>query len=287
MLASPAEGKRVPDLAAVFLNAGAVREIGPSRMWVETSRAWAALGVPGLRLDLEGIGEADGEPAGTLRVADFYEPRYQRQIGAVLDALAERGVAKRFFLVGLCAGGYLAFRTAVADERVGATLLINSGALRWHPDLLAEREARKATQVLQRSAWRKLLSGKIGARKVGRMVGSVLVRAGRSLRRVALSAIGRGGGVLLRGVEADLDALRDSGTRVVIAFSGEEPLGHEVMNSEIPGRLKRWPDTELLSLPGADHTLRPVAAQLAARDLLDRELRREIERVTVPSPQPG
>jgi alpha/beta superfamily hydrolase len=30
-------------------------------MWVEASRRWAALGVATLRIDLEGIGDADGD----------------------------------------------------------------------------------------------------------------------------------------------------------------------------------------------------------------------------------
>ncbi|MBA3866604.1 MAG: hypothetical protein H0X42_09725 [Solirubrobacterales bacterium] len=281
VLVSPT-ADRVPDLVAVFLNAGAVREIGPSRIWVETSRAWAGQGVPGLRLDLEGIGEADGPAAGSLRVADFYDSKYQGQITAALDALIERGVGRRFVLVGLCAGGYWSFRTAVADRRVGVVLAINAGALRWSPDLLAEREARKAGRALQRHWWAKLIRGDVGLRKVGRLAGSMLVRVARSLRRLGSRAVGRGGDPLSAGIEADLDALRESGTRVVIAFSGEEPLGHEVMQSAIPGQLARWPETALLDLPGSDHTLRPIAAQVAVRELLDGELARELAPGAVP-----
>ena len=49
------------DLCAVWLNAGPQRRIGPNRMWVETARRWAALGVPSVRVDLAAIGDADGD----------------------------------------------------------------------------------------------------------------------------------------------------------------------------------------------------------------------------------
>ena len=56
ILAEPVDGPR-PPLAAIFLNAGAVRRIGPNRLWVEAARRAAAEGLPTLRVDLEGIGD--------------------------------------------------------------------------------------------------------------------------------------------------------------------------------------------------------------------------------------
>ena len=45
----------------MLLNSGAVRRIGPQRMWVEAARRWAALGVPTLRFDVVGVGDSDGD----------------------------------------------------------------------------------------------------------------------------------------------------------------------------------------------------------------------------------
>ncbi len=59
VLASPVE-PGASGLCAVLLNAGAIRRVGPNRMWVEAARRWATDGIPTLRLDLEGIGDADG-----------------------------------------------------------------------------------------------------------------------------------------------------------------------------------------------------------------------------------
>ncbi|MEZ5079010.1 MAG: alpha/beta hydrolase [Solirubrobacterales bacterium] len=255
-----------PYLHAVFLNAGAVRHVGPNRMWVETARAWARRGVTSSRVDLEGIGEADGEPSGVLQVGDFYDDRYVAQVRALLDSLAAKNPERRFVLVGLCAGAYWAFRAAVEDERVLGAFLVNAGALRWHPDLLLVREARKGKQALRGRSWKKVLQGKVGPARVASFARSSLASGlqhlGGSNWQESLS----------EEIEADLDGLRESETSVWMAFSGSEPLGQEVLQMGLADRLDRWPNLQLEALPGEDHTLRPIAAQRAARDLLDREL---------------
>ena len=45
ILTEPTDGP-VSDLCVVLLNAGAIRRIGPNRMWVEAARRWAQRGVP-------------------------------------------------------------------------------------------------------------------------------------------------------------------------------------------------------------------------------------------------
>ncbi|HEX8754667.1 MAG TPA: hypothetical protein VF731_14735 [Solirubrobacterales bacterium] len=270
------EAEPAADLCAVFLDAGAVRNTGPSRLWVETARSWAARGVPSLRVDLEGIGEADGEPSPGLRVRDFYQPRFGPQVGAVLDELSRRGVGSRFLLVGLCAGGYWGFRVAVEDPRVRAAFLLNAGALRWHDDLIAEREARKAPQALQGSQWRRLFAGEVSPRRA-LDVGGAMVRG--MVRGGLLSFERSRGHALLKEVEGDLDRLRDSGTDLLVAFSGSEALAAELEASAIPGQVAtRWPNVELTDLPGDDHSLRPYAVQVAARRLLDDRLGRLLQR---------
>ena len=72
--------------------------------------------------------------------------------------------------------------------------------------------------------------------------------------------------------EGLLDALRSNGTRVVLAFSGEEPVLDELAAAGIVAGLDRWPNLVLETLPGVDHTLRPIEAQRAGRALLEREL---------------
>jgi hypothetical protein len=274
VLAEPT-GEPASDLCAICLNAGAVRSIGPNRIWVETARRWAAGGVRTLRIDLEGIGEADGEePA---NVAEFYLPKFEQQIEVVLDQLESEGIGSRFLLAGLCGGGYWAFRSELRDPRVQTALLLNSGALAWDPELIAQREARKVGRASQLHWWGKLLRGEIAVAKLWSFAGSLLVAAGRSLRHRARRLAGRSGEPLARAIEADLDHLRDSGTTLTLAFSEGEPLLEELQAGGLLTHLDRWPNVALRTLPGNDHTLRPVAAQAGARELLDHELRRALE----------
>ncbi len=210
ILARPSE-ERQRGLCAIYLNAGAVRDSGPNRMWVERSRAWAARGVPSLRIDLEDIGEADGAPGGVATPTGYFAGKYEAQIEAVLDALGERYPEADFLLVGLCSGAYFAFRTALADDRVRAAFLINAAALIWRPELLSEREARKALRLLQREWLRKLISGEVGWRKLGVLLKALVGRVFDLLRR-QLRRRGRPGS-WKRELEVDLDLLEERGTQ--------------------------------------------------------------------------
>jgi dienelactone hydrolase len=251
-------------LCAVFLNAGAVRRVGPNRMWVEAARRWAARGVRALRIDLEGIGDADGDGDRFRDVTQFYAPRLVDQVGVVLDALEERGLGGRFVLTGLCSGGYWAFQAARQDARVGAALLVNAGALVWDDDLVTRREARKVGRLYQLDWWRKIMHGDVTQAQM-RAVARAYVR----------TTLGRHA-AFQSGVERDLDHLRDAGTRLVLAFSGDEALHAELQEEGILTRLERWPNVALEHLPARDHTLRPIVAQRAVRELFDRQLAVEL-----------
>ena len=91
------------DLCAVWLNAGPQRRIGPNRMWVETARRWAALGVPTVRIDLTAIGDAQGDSRALLDVRSYYTGAYMEQVRTVLDALAGEGPTAALFAGRACA----------------------------------------------------------------------------------------------------------------------------------------------------------------------------------------
>lgn len=280
ILAEPLAASR-PGICAVFLNAGAVRRIGPNRLWVEVARRAAAGGLPTLRIDLEGIGDSDGD-AGLYRdVTKFYRAALGEQIGAFLDALEARGYGDRFVLAGLCAGGYWAFNAAADDERVVSAFLLNPGALEWHPELFGNCNARKLSRLRQGAWWRRILRGQVKRRNMVAVARATASHAWRVVRSVPRRVTGRGRDLApSTPVENLLDRLRDKGTRVVMAFSEDEPVRAELARDGVLARLERWPNLELDDLPARDHTLRPIVAQRGVHDLLDREFARELERAT-------
>jgi alpha-beta hydrolase superfamily lysophospholipase len=258
----------VDDLCAVLLNAGAIRRIGPSRMWVETARRWAASGVPTLRLDLEGIGDAGGDSDRFTELSELYVPRLVEQVIAALDTLEARGSAQRFVLLGLCSGAYWSFQSALRDERVAAAFMLNPRALFWDPMLEVTRDFRRG--VLRVSSWRSVLRGEIPpARFLALARGAPLALPRRAAARRSARRAGDDQ------LDLAFDSLRDTGRHLQFVFSGNEPLYEEL---ELDGRLQRlgrWPNIDLELIPGEDHTLRPLESQRRASEALDRALEQE------------
>ena len=125
----------------MLLNGGALRHTGPNRAWVELARRWAARGVKTVRLDLPGIGDADGDEREHVSSPALYSPEATAATRCMLDQLADRGLADRFVLGGLCSGAYWSLQAALADPRVVGALTINLYSFWWSDALVAERSA--------------------------------------------------------------------------------------------------------------------------------------------------
>jgi dienelactone hydrolase len=270
VLTEPADGP-THELCAILLNAGAVRRIGPSRMWVHAARRWAARGVPTLRLDVEGIGDADGDDAPYADDRSLYADRLIPQVLAALDFAQERGLGQRFVLGGLCAGAYWAFHAALDDARVVAALMVNPRVLVWDPDLAPARDLRalisqplsvskihreaSSTRVLMLARW--LLAAPLRS-----------ISSRRSRRPGRVSAVSE--------VDAVLDRLRGAESRALLLFSEREPLRDELERSGRMAMLRQWPNVTVEHVAVHDHTLRPSSAQRQANEILDRALDREL-----------
>jgi pimeloyl-ACP methyl ester carboxylesterase len=263
------------DLIAVYLNAGAIRRIGPNRMWVEGARRWAARGVASVRVDVEAIGDAAGDAGMYEDVGRFYTPERAKQVGALLDEIERQGLGRRFVLIGLCAGAYSAFQSAAADPRVVAALSVNARILVWDRGIMARRDAQLVNRVLRADSWRRILSGQTTPRTVLAIGRSAVAEASRPLvERIARRVRGHRPDPRAwpRRLERVLDAARDHDARVVLAFAGDEPVTDELVEEGLQARMADWPNVVFADLPGDDHTLRPIAAQLAFHRLLDDEL---------------
>ncbi len=262
-----------PDgLCVVMLNAGAIRRVGPNRMWVESARRWAARGIPTVRLDVEGIGDADGDGERFGELAELYAPGLVDQVRDALDAFEARGLGRRFVLVGLCSGACWSFHGALRDERVIAAFMLNPRALIWDPTLETARGVRRG--LLRPSSWRRILRGEVSQAEMGAFVRNA---PAAFLRHAARRWRTRSAGE--DELDRALDRLRDTGKHLLFVFSENEPL-HEELERE--GRLRqhdRWPNLELAVVPGRDHTLRPLSSQKRVHELLDRALDRELEAI--------
>jgi dienelactone hydrolase len=282
ILATP-DGARPTPVAALFLNAGAVRRIGPNRIWVEASRRWARMGVPTLRIDLEGIGDSDGDSGQYRDVGQFYaRDALAAQIRAMSDELLARTGATHLVLAGLCAGGYWAFLGADRDPRVIAAYLLNPGALEWRTDLVRRRNARRIRRLADPIWWRRLAGGQVRLSRVRAVARAALSEGLRGRVRGASPASEPAGPERSRtSPVAIIDRLDARGATVVIAFSSDEALHDELARDGFIDRIATLPNVHLETLPGRDHTLRPIVAQRAVHDLLDRSLQADLTRVAI------
>ena len=264
--ARPAAG-----ICGVFLNSGAIRHIGPNRLWVDAARDLAARGFPSARLDFEGLGESDGVNK-FANEADYFADEQMAQVGTMLDRLEARGMGHRFMVVGLCSGGYWAFRSALEDPRVVGALLLNPAALRWRSTLMMERHGHGISLLLRRDLWARLARGEVGVRRI-RALARLLVNRVKTAIGSRLSSLRRrppAAGERPRDLEleADFDLLQAAGKRVTMAFTEDEVLLREAQQHSTFDELDRWPDVRLVDLPGVDHVLAPTSAQRFAGDLI-------------------
>ena len=267
VLAEPAEIP--PDgegsMCVVLLNAGAIRRIGPSRMWVEASRRWAANGIPVLRLDLKGIGDADGDGEDYADDTELYAPAFVPQVLAALDFLQDRQLATRFTVGGLCSGAYWTFHSALRDTRVSNLLLVNPRALIWVPGLGPRRDLRALFS--ERPTLSRLRRNVTGPRLravlywLAGTPAELLVR----LRERDTSSVKPA-----RRLDASLESLLASGGKVMLLFSEREPLRDELVRTGTWNRLEAAENVTIERVTVRDHTMRPVWAQREAHEALDR-----------------
>jgi hypothetical protein len=257
-------GGEAQPVCAVLTGAGALRRIGPNRAWVESARRWAALGVPTARIDLIGIGDADGDDGPETRCnRALYASDRLEQTRTVLDALAERGLPDRFVVGGLCSGAYAAVHAAEVDERVVGTLLINLYAFEWSDELVRERQTTHTVSALHGRAWRKLFRRGLRRKQIVAALGSLRpdrlrVATGRPVERAQRTAVLR-----------SLDRLRDRDVRTLLLLSDGEPLRDQLRRMGALHERQRWPNLRIERIPSRDHMFRARPLQRHVHSRLD------------------
>jgi hypothetical protein len=96
------DGASSPTTVVCF-NTGKSRRIGPSRLWVELARKWAASGLRTLRVELSGLGDSGTHPG---QPRDVYYPFEAPQDIEDIARFVSPDDPSRVVLVGLCSGAY-------------------------------------------------------------------------------------------------------------------------------------------------------------------------------------
>jgi alpha-beta hydrolase superfamily lysophospholipase len=257
-----------PDLPSteccvLFLNAGAVRHTGPNRMWVEAARRWAKRGVPSLRLDLQGIGESDGDE--TLGTEGLYQEHMVDRLQIAIDSLRSHLGVRRFVAVGLCSGAFWAFHAAVRSPGIVGAILLNPRLFFWDPEVDRRRLLRRTVKGLSEwGDWCRLARGEVPLDSI------------KQVARIALDRMQTGDGSRPMQIPRERmaeawAAIERNRNRMTFIFTEGEPLLREM---EEEGQLP--PETcsrvQCIRVANGGHTFRPLWAQRLAHELIDREL---------------
>jgi hypothetical protein len=266
-------GRESAPAAVVLLGAGALWHAGPNRSWVDLARRWAAQGIPTLRVDLAGLGEADGEDPRLRQDASFYEPWRDEETEAILDFMAERGVATRFILGGLCSGAFQSLHRGLVDDRVCGVLLLNLYAVRFSLGLVAQRALRaEIRDHLPRPE-----GGSPSLLDIARL--ALMARPLDTWRAVRLSAERS----QRRDTFSALDTLRDREVETLLLLGESEPFLTQLRRAGVLDQLERWPNLTFERVPSRDHMFRALWLQRAVHDALDRGVQRALARISPPA----
>jgi len=107
----------------LYITAGLLHHVGPTRLYVELARSLSNQQVAGFRFDLSGIGESE-----TSSMGGYFTERSVVEIRAAMDYIQATFHHDQFILLGLCSGADDALATAQQDERVAGLVLLNGYA---------------------------------------------------------------------------------------------------------------------------------------------------------------
>lgn len=239
------------NLGVVFLNAGVIHRVGPSRLYVTLARELAALGCVVARFDHSGVGDSavrrDGLPFEESAISEARE---------AMDWLQKTRGVDRFVLAGLCSGAVTSFEAAVVDERVVGVAMINPQGFdqspEWNAYVLNRGRARRylSRSIFSARSWWNAITGRVDYKRLSSVLWEdMAMRRNRAAQTAVSSVASR--------VAADLHKLERRGVRTLLLCS-EGDDGIEYMNvilGQDVTKMTTAPHLTVEILPGADHSL--------------------------------
>ncbi len=146
------EGRGGASTGIVIVVGGPQYRVGSHRQFVVMARRFASAGVPVLRFDVQGMGDSEG----TFRSFESLDP----DINAAIDAFCEHSTGvSNVVLLGLCDGASASLIYASSDPRVCGLVLMNPWVRTTQGEAKAYLRHYYLQRLLQKSFWRKVMSG--------------------------------------------------------------------------------------------------------------------------------
>lgn len=272
MLCRP-EGS-IPQAVVLIGNAGHDPHYASARHAVTLSRKLAATGVASFRLDYAGLGDSIGPQGKEKMLSHVFAVDRSPDVSAAVDALQELGFC-RFGIEGLCSGAFHAFRTAVAEPRIGAVLVVNlpffalpGGSVLGYLEQKGRSPGEYLAKLFRPQTWKTLVSGDVDYRgifagQLGRMRALLKSKAVGLARRLGLWRE-------QSFAHHALSTFTKRGAKVLFLFSpGEEAHGAFALEFGPKGTgLAAHDGASMKVVPGMDHDLTAPFARREAEALM-------------------
>jgi pimeloyl-ACP methyl ester carboxylesterase len=250
------------DVAVVFLSSGLQNRAGPHRMYVKAARAFGALGLLSLRVDLPGVGDSADRPLEAN--FDCHDPA---SVLHVTEFVARHYGVRRIVLLGLCAGARVAVKAAARDRRVDAVVAwsvpivsgpvnmpVAKGGGAYMGKTQAKRQLREwAPKLLDPRAWyRYVTAGKSLSAGWGMMRRALAGLLPERLRPTAERQ---------SDFFASMEACLRTGRKMLFVYGEDDPVARAELTERFPEvAAGRAPSCEYVVVPQGDHTFTRVAA---------------------------
>lgn len=253
----------------VILGTAYDRHAGWGRSSVMMARNLAAAGVASLRFDGANIGDSPPVPGVPDQV--LYQDSQIDDVRAALDLLARRDLTP-VVVSGRCSGGYLTFKSAVADQRVSGAIAVNPFVFHWQQGRDIDESLRYMPRSLdvyrekmfQTETFRRLLQGRVDIRRaIGNMGRAFWRRVARKATPILQMLPGSGGEYAE--VRKSFQSLAERRMPLYLLYS-ENDVGFEHFAEHFGPKgqgLRRFSNAHLSIVPEADHNFTPAPARRA------------------------
>jgi exosortase A-associated hydrolase 1 len=241
-----------PEIGLLIVVGGPQYRVGSHRLFVRLARRAAAQGMPAMRFDYRGMGDALGEMRTFESVDD--------DLRAAVDAfLQEVPTLKQVVLWGLCDGASASCLYAPQDPRVGGLILVNPWVHTEEGAAVTRLRHYYVQRLFSAALWRKVLSGQLPSlAPLTRLLGTVIrSRLDRLLGRSAPQRVDSSAGLPLP-QRTGAQLLR-SGVPTAVALSDDDKVAREFEDQAMP--TADWQQAMsrqfigLAHLQQADHTV--------------------------------
>lgn len=257
VLTALADGTKPFGTGVIIVNGGAQYRAGAHRLFVQLARHLAYEGHAVLRFDFPGLGDSPGEPVGFEETAPH--------IAAAIDALhAFHPQLHRTALAGLCDGASasLLYLDAQPDPRVTHLVLLNPWVRSETSLAKAQIQHYYRQRLFMPDFWKKLLKGGVGWAALRELVQKATQTRQKPVNRLEPGFQDRMG-----------MAWRNFKGELLLLLSESDQTAHEFQAHAAQATQWRLWDQHagltVVTLPRADHTCSPLAAQAALIQAMD------------------